>query len=170
MQATGSQHGRTSGLSGKSVPSASSAGSSGELVEGKMTDYALDNSWDRARRRLCLLEQYLDPMRHEPKEGVRIEALAKLVSRGLAADAGKFASECRQLPDPEITSPNSCHVLPSNFSICICLIGAKSLALVEIVMPGSSIGSLRPLRLAACFMMFSRVRLSPHALTTATMV
>jgi SAM-dependent methyltransferase len=29
---------------------------------GKMTDYALDNSWDRARRRLSLLEQYLDPM------------------------------------------------------------------------------------------------------------
>jgi ubiquinone/menaquinone biosynthesis C-methylase UbiE len=27
-----------------------------------MTDYALDNSWDRARRRLSLLEQYLDPM------------------------------------------------------------------------------------------------------------
>ena len=25
-------------------------------------DYALDNSWDRARRRLSLLEQYLDPM------------------------------------------------------------------------------------------------------------
>src|SRR5262249_1533795 len=27
-----------------------------------MTSYALDNSWDRARRRLALLEQYLDPM------------------------------------------------------------------------------------------------------------
>ncbi len=27
-----------------------------------MTDYALDNSWDQARRRLSLLEQYLDPM------------------------------------------------------------------------------------------------------------
>ncbi len=27
-----------------------------------MTGYALDNSWDRARRRLSLLEQYLDPM------------------------------------------------------------------------------------------------------------
>ncbi len=27
-----------------------------------MADYALDNSWDRARRRLSLLEQYLDPM------------------------------------------------------------------------------------------------------------
>ena len=47
----------------------------------------------------------------------------------------------RQLPDPEITSPNSCQVVPSNFSNCICLIGAKSSALVETVMPGSSIGS-----------------------------
>jgi len=27
-----------------------------------MTDYALDNSWDRARRRLSLLEHHLDPM------------------------------------------------------------------------------------------------------------
>ena len=27
-----------------------------------MTGYALDNSWDRAKRRLSLLEQYLDPM------------------------------------------------------------------------------------------------------------
>jgi SAM-dependent methyltransferase len=27
-----------------------------------MADYALDNSWDRARRRLSLLEQYLDPL------------------------------------------------------------------------------------------------------------
>jgi hypothetical protein len=37
---------------------------------------------------------------------------------------------CRQLPDPEITSPNSCQVVPSNFCNCICLMGAKSLALV----------------------------------------
>ena len=29
---------------------------------GYMADYALDNSWDRARRRLSLLEQYLDPI------------------------------------------------------------------------------------------------------------
>lgn len=27
-----------------------------------MANYALDNSWDKARRRLSLLEQYLDPM------------------------------------------------------------------------------------------------------------
>ena len=27
-----------------------------------MAGYALDNSWERARHRLSLLEQYLDPM------------------------------------------------------------------------------------------------------------
>jgi len=54
-----------------------------------------------------------------------------------------ISNEDRQLPDPEITSPKSCQVLPSNFINCICLIGAKSSALVETVMPGSSIGSLR---------------------------
>jgi hypothetical protein len=54
----------------------------------------------------------------------------------------------RQLPDPEITSPNNCQVLPSNFSNCICLIGAKSSALVETLMPGSNIGSFWPWMLA----------------------
>jgi hypothetical protein len=78
-----------------------------------------------------------------------------------AADTGKFRQQCRQLPDPEITSPNSCHVLPSNFSICICLIGAKSLALVEITMPGSNIGSFKSWILAACFIRFSRDQQRP---------
>ena len=48
----------------------------------------------------------------------------------------------RQLGAPEINSPKSCQVLPSNFSSCICLIGAKSSAAVDTTMPGSSIGSL----------------------------
>ena len=30
-----------------------------------------------------------------------------------------------QLPDPEITSPNSFQVVPSNFCNCICLIGSE---------------------------------------------
>ena len=34
-------------------------------------------------------------------------------------------------------------VVPSNFINCICLIGAKSSALVETVMPGSSIGNFK---------------------------
>ena len=48
-----------------------------------------------------------------------------------------------QLPEAESTSPNSCHVVPSNFWSCICLIGSKSLALVLSVIPGSSIGSFK---------------------------
>jgi len=44
---------------------------------------------------------------------------------------------------PERTSPNSFQVSPSNFINCICLIGAKSPAVVEIVTPGSSIGNFR---------------------------
>jgi hypothetical protein len=52
------------------------------------------------------------------------------------------ASSGYQLPDPEITSPNSFQVAPSNFSSCICLMGAKSVGVVESVMPGSNIGSV----------------------------
>ena len=69
---------------------------------------------------------------------------------------------------PEIKSPKGFHVVPSNFNNCICLMGPKSVALVDTMMPGNSIGSSRLWMLAASFMMFSRVRLSPHALSTAT--
>ena len=55
--------------------------------------------------------------------------------RGLNNRAG------RQFAGARITSPNSFQVAPSNFSSCICLIGAKSVALVESVMPGRSMGS-----------------------------
>ena len=38
-----------------------------------MTGYALDNSWDRAKRRLARLEEYLDPLtqRRMTKLGIR---------------------------------------------------------------------------------------------------
>ena len=39
-----------------------------------MAGYALDNSWERARRRLSLLEQYLDPM--TKRRPMTINALA----------------------------------------------------------------------------------------------
>jgi hypothetical protein len=74
------------------------------------------------------------------------------------------------MPDPEITSPNSFQVSPSNFCNCICLIGAKLVALVDTTIPGSSIGSFRSWMLAACFIMFSRVRLLPQALSTSISV
>ena len=31
-------------------------------MEANMSEYRLDNSWSMARRRLSLLEEYLDPM------------------------------------------------------------------------------------------------------------
>jgi hypothetical protein len=62
--------------------------------------------------------------------------------------AVRLSEDC-QLPDPEITAPNSCQVAPSNFISCICLMGAKLSALVESAMPGSSIGSFRSWMLAA---------------------
>src|SRR3989442_1070219 len=48
-------------------------------------------------------------------------------------------------------------------------IGAP-VALVLILIPGSSSGSSRFLRLAACFMMVSRLRSLPHCLRTCTSV
>ena len=69
-----------------------------------------------------------------------------------------------------MTLPNSFHVLPSNFSNCICLTGAKSVALVEIVIPGRSMDSARLWRFAASFMTFWRVRLSPQAFSTKARV
>ena len=62
--------------------------------------------------------------------------------RMAASTTGHSALSGYQLPDPEITSPNSFQVAPSNFSSCICLMGAKSVGLVESVMPGSNIGSV----------------------------
>jgi len=47
-----------------------------------------------------------------------------------------------QLPEPDITSPNNFQALPSNFMSYL-LNGAKSSALVESIMPGKSIGSVR---------------------------
>jgi len=50
------------------------------------------------------------------------------------------------------------------------LIGAKSVGLVLIVIPGNSIGTVKSCKFAACFMTFSRVRLSPHCFSTCTSV
>jgi hypothetical protein len=77
--------------------------------------------------------------------------------------AGRFTghSYCcnasRQLPEADITSPNSFQVVPSNRCNCICLIGLKSLALVESLVTTSAV--------CACFITFSRVRLLPHECT-----
>src|SRR6516165_10678428 len=62
--------------------------------------------------------------------------------------------------------PNCSHLSPLNRRSCICLIGAKSVGLVFIVIPGSRLVVLKSLMSAACFMTFSRVRLSPHCSST----
>src|SRR5258708_3569202 len=79
---------------------------------------------------------------------------------------------CHSQPptSPLMRGPNNSQRSPLNRSICICLIGAKSFGPVLILEPGSSMSSSRFLRLAACFMTFSRVRLSPLCLSTATKV
>src|SRR4051794_32411346 len=69
---------------------------------------------------------------------------------------------------PLMTSPNRSHFSPLNLSNCSCEIGAKSEGLVLTLMPGSRPPSSRSLMLAACFITFSRVRLSPHAFSTWT--
>jgi hypothetical protein len=50
------------------------------------------------------------------------------------------------------------------------LMGAKSLGLVLIVIPGKVTPVSNSLRLAACFMTFSRLKLSPNCLSTWTSV
>ena len=38
-----------------------------------MANYALDNSWDHAKRRLALLEQYLDPITRRRIDGLGLQ-------------------------------------------------------------------------------------------------
>src|SRR5438046_2903810 len=57
---------------------------------------------------------------------------------------------------------------PVKRPICTCLTGEKSEGLVLILIPGSSIGTVKSLRLAACFITFSRVSSSPHCFSTCT--
>jgi hypothetical protein len=52
-----------------------------------MADYALDNSWGRARRRLSLLEQSLDPMTKR-----RMTALGITRDRDVGAGGGSVAA------------------------------------------------------------------------------
>ena len=67
-------------------------------------------------------------------------------------------------------SPNSSHFSPLNRCICSCSIGAKSVAEVLILTPGSSVSGAKSFRLAACFITLARVRSSPHCSSTFTMV
>ena len=62
--------------------------------------------------------------------------------------------------------PNSSHVSSLNLLSWTCLIGAKSIGLVLIVIPGRRFVVRKPLRFAASFITLSRVRLSPHCFST----
>ena len=64
------------------------------------------------------------------------------------------------------SEPNSSQRSPLNFAICTCFIGAKSLGVVFSLMPGRTMGSTKSLRFAACFIKFSRVKVSPHWVRT----
>src|SRR5258708_33371647 len=67
-------------------------------------------------------------------------------------------------------SPNNSHWPFLKRIILSCSIGAKSLADVLTLMPGISVSGAKSFRLAACFITFSRVRLSPDCFKTCTMV
>jgi len=116
-----------------------------------------------------------------PNTAARVQALAEpgsvvVTARVQRQVAGLFVAEERGshelkgVPEPVTLFQLSFQATPSNFINCICLIGAKSSALVESVMPGRSIGSVRLCKLAACFITFSRVRSSPQSLSTAAIV
>src|SRR3984885_11540136 len=82
------------------------------------------------------------------------------------SDGGK-----RQPPtSPLMTSPNSTHRSPLNTINWSWLIGAKLVGEVLMRIPGNSTSVRKSFRFAACFMMFSRVRSSPHCLSTCTRV
>src|SRR6266403_330060 len=86
-----------------------------------------------------------------------------------AGHDGELSRSTQPLTAP-INSPNSCQRSPLKRPIWTCLTGAKSVGLVLILIPGSSIGTVKSCRLAACFMTFSRVSWSPHIFSTCTVV
>src|ERR1700688_3265666 len=73
---------------------------------------------------------------------------------------------CQPPTSALMMSPKRSHVLPLKRISCNCDSGAKSVADVLIVTPGSRPPSSRSLMPAACFMTFSRVRSSPHCCST----
>jgi hypothetical protein len=61
-----------------------------------MAEHALDNSWDRARRRLALLEQLLDPMTKRRMTALGIRQGLRCLEPG--AGAGSVAAwMCEQV-------------------------------------------------------------------------
>ena len=71
---------------------------------------------------------------------------------------------------PLMMSPNNSHFSPLNRIICSSDSGAKSVAEVLILTPGSSVSGVKSLSYAACFITLARVRSSPHSLSVSTSV
>src|SRR6516225_6013160 len=68
----------------------------------------------------------------------------------------------------EMTSPNRSQLSPLKRISCNCESGAKSVGEVLTLTPGKRPKGSKSLMLAACFIMFSRVRLLPQFLSTCT--
>jgi hypothetical protein len=67
-----------------------------------MANYSLSNAWDHARRRLALLEQYLDPITHRRISSLglgkgwhRLEVGGGRIGRALAFCPGRRGWTCR---------------------------------------------------------------------------
>ena len=71
-----------------------------------------------------------------------IFAVTVAVIRAVNGRDGKEAGN-QPLTAPLISGPNSPQRSPSKRAIWICLIGAKSVGLVLILIPGSSIGTVK---------------------------
>src|SRR5262249_35684952 len=100
-------------------------------------------------------------------------------ARQQKAPATSVAEACHFVPavqrhsdgtSPEMISPNSSHFWPLKRCICNCASGAKSVAEVLILTPGSSVSGVKSFRLVACFMTLARVRSSPHISSTLASV
>jgi hypothetical protein len=117
--------------------------------------------------------------RHSARSGVEHRNHGSGAPSKSASEQGRLV--CRRSGET-LTAAASWRVLPSGGAVneshlqiaatacrqtlSIALIGLKSVGLVLIVIPGNNIGSSRSLRLAACFITFSRVKSSPHCFKT----
>src|SRR6266481_5548928 len=114
--------------------------------------------------------------RSRPKDGVASARLCPAIHVFLAlgqdVDARHEAghddfAKTQLFFSPDMIGPNKSQLSPLKRIICNCSSGAKSVGLVLICVPGRYT-PISKFRLAACLMMFSRVRSSPHCRSTCS--
>src|SRR5664279_5424181 len=105
------------------------------------------------------------PSRKSPGE-TGAGAASLVASRADLVASQPGPAECQPPTSALMMSPKRSHVPPLKRISCNCDSGAKSVADVLILTPGSSPPSSRSLMPAAWLMMFSRVRSSPHCCST----